>query len=117
MKKTVCKIIAGVYMVLCCAGANAGPLWCQGTVSDLFTYAEGSVLVLPSFRGDYVRVCNINVEIGGVSPVNCLAWFAVLKSAVQRQSQVIFHYVDAPACNGLPTYGNAPIPGYVMQRN
>jgi hypothetical protein len=118
MWKMTCRVLlASVFAVFGFGANGAGPQWCTGTVSNLIVNNAGIVFVYPSSRGDYVQICNINADVGGVPPTTCLIWFAVLKSAVQRQSSVIIQYGDAPACNALPTYTNAPIPFYVMQIN
>ena len=117
MKKAFNQIALTTILVAFTVSAVAAPQWCQGTVSNLWVNATGIVFVVPSTRGDYVQICNINADMGGVPPTTCLIWFAMLKSAVQRQSSVIIQYSDAPACNALPTYASAPIPYYVMQIN
>ena len=117
MKKPVSRIALTSILLAYIVQASAAPQWCQGTVSNLWVSATGVVFVAPAARSDYVQICNINADMGGVPPTTCLIWFAMLKSAVQRQSSVIIYYSDAPACNVLPTYQSAPIPYYVMQVN
>ena len=118
MKKVTRKLLLMTFLaVFALSATGAGPQYCQGTVGNLYVNSSGTVLAFASYRGDYVQFCNVNVDTGGVSVINCMAWFAMLKSAVQRQSQILVFYPDAPICSQLPTYGAAPVPGYVMQMN
>jgi hypothetical protein len=117
MRKMLAIIASGVFLTGLTGAISAAPQWCQGTMSNLFVSSDGTVYVLPSYRADYTRICNLNTETGGVSVVNCAAWLAMLRNAVQRQSTVLVYYGDVPACNSIPTYGAAPLPGYVMQMN
>ena len=117
MKKMCSKIVLGAYLAVFGVSASAAPQWCVGMVNQLWIASDGTVYVYPSYRNDFTRICNINAETGGVSVTTCLAWFAMLRNAVQRQSTVTVYYVEAPACNALPSYANTPIPYYVMQVN
>ena len=111
------KIAWGAMLAIFSITVSAAPQWCPGTMSNLWVYSDGTVFVLPSYRGDYTRICNMNAETGGVSVITCVAWFALLKNAVQRQSTIMVYYNDAPVCSALPVYGSTPIPGYVMEIN
>lgn len=117
MKKTLSKFVLAVTMFAFAVSVNAAGQFCQGAVSNVFVYLDGTVYVQPTYRGDYVRICNMNAETSGISITTCATWFAILRSAVQRNSQIMVYYPDAPACAALPTYGASPIPGYVMQMN
>ena len=117
MRKMLIMIASGAFSTGLAVATSAAPQWCQGTVANLFVYSDGNVYVLPSYRGDYTRICNVNADTGGVSVINCVAWLAMLRNAVQRQSTVLVYYADIPACNSFPTYGESPLPGYVMQTN
>lgn len=118
MKKMMTKFLLGIFLAVFGVGAGGvTPQYCTGTVGHLWIDNYGTVLVRPSYRGDHTRICNLNEAIGSVSTINCRAWFAMLTSAVMRQSDVIIYYDDAPACNVLPVYWSTPIPGYVMQIN
>jgi hypothetical protein len=109
------KTCSGVILAVSCIATNAAPQWCSGTMANLWIYSDGSVYVYPSYREDYTRICNVNVDTNGVSAASCLVWFSILKSAVQRRSSVMIFYNDAPSCATLPTYGSSPVPAYVMQ--
>ena len=115
MKEVFKGFALGAILAATALTAGAAPQWCQGTVSRLWVYSDGTIYFNSSYRGDYTRICNINTEVGGISPTNCAAWFSILKSAVQRQSQVVVYYSDAASCGALPNYAGTPWPGYVMQ--
>lgn len=84
-------------------------------MSNVWINAAGTVFAKSSWRADYTQFCNVTVEMGGVGVTTCLTWFAILRNAMQRQSQVTVNYLGAPACNALPAYGNSPIPFYAMR--
>lgn len=115
------KTFRALTAVLALTGATlpalAAPQWCTGTVKDLFIDADGGTAVWTSWRGSYVQVCNVNQTVGNVPPGTCMNWIALMRSAVQRGAQTTMYYPDAPACNTMPTYGAAPLPGYVMLSN
>lgn len=97
------------------------PQWCEGTVSRLFVDAGGDVLVHAQFRGDYLRICNINRasgQNGEITATQCAVWTSLLKSAVERKAQTTIYYASPPtACAQFPTYGSSPWPWYVMLNN
>ncbi len=69
---------------------------------------------MPSWRSDHIRICNVNTELEGVSPVTCTVWVSLLRNAVQRQANVTINYYGATAtCATMPTYHNAQVPYYV----
>jgi len=111
---TIKLVVLALMLVLASSTAMAEPRWCGGTVSRLFMYRNGEVYVVPSWRNDGVRVCNINQDSGTVTPQNCAAWFSLLRNAATNKENTVIFYDDAPACDTMPTYNNAPVPGYVM---
>ena len=72
MKKLYSQFALTTILVAFTVSVGAAPQWCQGTVSNLWVNATGIVFVVPSTLGDYVQICNINSESGGVSPTTCL---------------------------------------------
>jgi len=103
-----------LMLILASSTSLAAPQWCYGTVGYLWMYKNGDLYVNTSWRGDYVRVCNINQNLGSVTPQNCASWLTLLRNAVTNKENTIIFYDDAPACKDIPTYGRAPVPGYVM---
>jgi hypothetical protein len=114
LRKLLAVIVATLAIV---CPAWAAPQWCAGTVSNLYVVSDATVLMIGSWRGDFTRVCNLDQPLNGISALTCASWTALLSKAVSRGSTVTVYYADAPACNLLPSYYNAPVPGYVMQNN
>jgi hypothetical protein len=113
LRVSLCGVVVGGFI----STADAANQYCEGTLANLYVTSDGTVTVRPSWRGDWVRLCNVNVPVDTVSSTTCLAWLALARSAVQRNSQTTIFYSDAPACNTMPTYGNAPVPSYLMMNN
>lgn len=121
------RVLLQFAVIVAACGANVAfaqtNLWCEGTVARLTVDAGGDVLVYPSWRNDYVRVCNVTQNVGtAVSAPICLTWISLLRNAVQRSAQTTLMYSGAnvPAsCAQMPTstYQNAPVPQYVMLVN
>jgi hypothetical protein len=102
------------------ASAIAGPQWCTGTIDSVWINYTGDVFIRPSWRlGDHVRVCNVNDQTTGpngltVAPTVCLSWVSLLRSAASTAKSTVTHYSEAPSCETIPTYANAPFPFYIM---
>ena len=69
--------------------ARAAPQWCTGTVSQVWVDSGGNVHFVGSWRGDHTIACNVNEPRDGVSPVNCMTWFASLQSAIVQFRRAI----------------------------
>jgi hypothetical protein len=84
-------------------------------VQRVLTYSDGSVLLLTSWRNDYLQICNLNSTWKGVSTGTCFAWMSQISSALAFNKPTGFYYagVDATFCKSAPTYGNAPVPVYI----
>ena len=111
---------AAIACALCliCQPISATELWCSGTVGNLFVDSSGNVLVLPTWRGDFIQVCNVNNPWNGVSVQTCFSWFSILKGANGKPTLTTTYYNGATAtCNVLLTYGASPAPAYVMLQN
>ena len=111
------KILSMLAMLLFVhAPVYAGPVWCYGTITQVLTYADGTVSIFPTWRNDWINVCNLNNTVKGISPMTCVAWYAVIKSAASKQplQTTVMFYQDMAACEVVPTYANSPAPGYLM---
>lgn len=86
---------------------------CSASVQNLLVYKDGMVNVRHSGRGDYTMICSLNADYGGVSPMVCANWVALLESVKKRNGLAHFYYDGAGSCATLPTYGSAPIPVYI----
>ncbi|WP_137940296.1 hypothetical protein [Chitinivorax sp. B] len=99
--------------------AEAAPIWCVGKFQKLYISESGELFVLPDWRQDWVQLCNMNADSKGITPTVCGTMFAAAKTAVSTKAVTTIAYWDrespAPAaCNVVPTYQNAPAPGYIM---
>lgn len=99
-------------LVLVCAGANAAQ-WCTGQVQSVLVDGSGNVSVLATFRGDWLSVCSIEAPWKGVSSNTCKSWLGLLSALRISRDNVLIYYSGSDACNVIPSYGNAPAPGYV----
>ena len=97
--------------------ALAAPQWCNGTLSNLLVDDGGGVYVVPSWLGNFIRVCNVNANLGSITPATCMNWVSFMRSAAQRGAQTTIQYSDAPACASMPSYAAAPYPSYVLIAN
>jgi hypothetical protein len=121
-KRNVATLAAALLLAIGSSPVEAQqPQWCEGTVSHLFTDGNGDVFVRTQFRGDFLRICNINRasgQNGEITATQCAVWTSLLKSAVERKAQTIIYYASPPTtCAQFATYGSAPWPWYVMLQN
>jgi hypothetical protein len=86
---------------------------CNGTVTRVLLYGDGTVNLLSSWRGDYTVLCNTNGTFGGIPSEVCLSWYGTLLNAASHGKQVNVYYGVTLTCATLPTYWSAPVPTYV----
>lgn len=86
---------------------------CDVKIKSVLVYANGSVNVLHTGRGDYTVICNLNSSWGTVSPTTCGMWTAVVLGAKKRDALVQFYFSGTGSCATLGTYGDAAVPTYV----
>jgi hypothetical protein len=118
-QKTALRAIAALVCATVPVSSQAALQWCTGTISHSWVDAGGSFFVLPSWRGDHVRLCNVkatlsDAQVGSIDPATCKSWVALVLQAVATNKSMIIQYPDAPACNAIPHYHQAPLPSYVM---
>lgn len=109
-------LISATAWSLAPASANTN-LWCEGTLANHWINSSGTVYVMPSWRSDYVSLCNLNsTNAAGITPTVCAAWTSLIRAAMQRSAQTIIFYGGAPVinCGAMPTYDASPTPQYVM---
>jgi hypothetical protein len=114
-----CVLAAALLLGAQIVNAQSTPVACTTKANNLFVTNAGEVRVFLSVRADYVQVCGVNSDWKGVSPVACMSWVALLRSAVSRQADLIVYYNDPAVtnCTAIATYGSAPAPVYVMLKN
>jgi hypothetical protein len=117
------QIAARAIAALVCAtvsvSGHAAGQWCTGTISHSWVASDGGLYVLPSWRGDHVRLCNVKATlsdayISGIDPATCKSWLALVLQAVATNKSMVIQYPEAPVCNVIPHYHLAPLPSYVM---
>ena len=86
---------------------------CNGTVTRVLLYADGSVNLQGSWRGDFTVLCNTNGTFGGISSETCMSWYGTALSAAAHGKQINVYYAATYTCATLPTYWSAPVPTYV----
>jgi len=99
------------------AHAQNAARWCDGTGARVLHNANGDVMVVPSWRQGYVRVCSLDASGGQTAVTNCAAWLATLCDALRRQASTTIYFNSAPTCDAMPTYSATPPVGYVMLNN
>ena len=110
------KLMMCILMLSINVPVHAAPQWCYGTITDLLIFSDGSIMAKPSWRQDWIGICNLNTTWKDVPPVTCAAWYTTLKTAMTKQPlpQTTIYYPEASLCPSVPTYSAAPAPGYIM---
>lgn len=106
---TIACMAAGLLLMASMQAQAA--IECIGKVQKVLLYADGTLNLLGSWRGDFTVLCNTNG--GTVSTEVCMGWFALLTKAKADNADVTVYYNTTYACNNLPTYGDSPAPVYV----
>lgn len=87
--------------------------WCGGRVSGVLTDAGGRVYVYPSFRNDWVQICNLATAWKGVSIDICKSWLATVTALRLTGESTVFHYNETFTCNAIASYDSAYSPAYI----
>ena len=88
---------------------------CYGTIKALYIDASGNVLIQPSFRNDWLQICNSVSAWNSIDPITCKSWTALATTLRVTQEQSVIYYASSTlACDTIPAYGAAPAPGYLM---
>lgn len=86
---------------------------CNVKVLSVLIYADGTVNVLHSGRGDYTVICYLNSDSAGVSPTTCAMWTGMLQAIKKKNGTANFYFAGEGSCATLPTYSSAPRPVYI----
>jgi hypothetical protein len=118
-QRGLCLRITRSARTVLLAGAAMGSLGahaayeCNVKIGAVLVYADGSVNVRHSGRGEYTVVCNLNTERQGVSPLTCATWTAMLQHIKKNNGTANIYFNGEGACATLPTYWQAPAPVYI----
>ncbi len=108
-KVLLCLVLAPMLSI----NTARADFYCETTVIRALVYADGTVNVLTTARGDYTFVCNVSTPWKGVDVTTCAAWLSVLQSVKRRNGLAILYYTGAGTCATLPTYALSPAPAYI----
>ena len=110
------KLALGALMLVLHLPVHAAPQLCNGTITELVIWNNGDLAIFPSWRKEWVLVCNLNRPLNDVSPMVCATWYATIREALGKKPlpQTVIYYGDAPACESVPY--NALTPAYIMLR-
>lgn len=112
MKNVFSRLVLLAFCFFVSQQASAD-YFCQANVINVLVYADGSLNVLHSGRGDYTYMCNLNTERQGVSPTTCAVWFGLLEAIKKKNGLAQIYFSGNGSCSTLPIYGNAPAPLYI----
>lgn len=106
--------LVGLSLAVISSPTTAASQDCTGTVLSSWVNSTGDVFLSSSWRNDHTQVCNVETTWKGIPPNVCVSWVAKLDAALALGKHISIHYPEAPPCNAIPYYGNAPAPYYVM---
>jgi hypothetical protein len=94
--------------------SSAATLTCTGTIDQVRMHADGSVQVLPSWRGDWINLCNVYSSWKGVPNTVCPRLHTAALTAQTTQGITTTYYASsaAAACNAMALGTNADAPTY-----
>ena len=88
---------------------------CYGTIKALYVDAGSNVFILPSFRDEWIQICNSLSTWNGIDPGTCKVWISLATALrVTKEQAVVWYPSSSVVCSALPTYGGSPAPGYLM---
>lgn len=90
--------------------------YCYGKITNVAMYADGTVLIVGTWRGDYTTICSTQGTWGGIPAETCMAWYGAALKARADNTNVVMYYpnTNGATCSNIPTYGGSPAPGYLM---
>ena len=90
--------------------------YCVGKITNVLMYADGRVLIVGTWRGDYTTICSTQGNFGNIATEVCLSWYgAALKARADNTNVTIYYPNDGGhTCADLLTYGNSPAPEYLL---
>lgn len=94
--------------------ASAAALTCTGTIDQVRLVTDGSLQVLPSWRGDWVALCNVNAIWKTVPIEVCKRLHASALTAQTTRGDTTTYYGNTAAvsCTAMPIGTGADSPTY-----
>lgn len=108
------NICAIVLTLLSSAAPASAAVWCNGRITQVYTERGGGLLILPSFRNQWIQICSVQTEWKGILPQTCNAWASTVISGMLAGKAFTVAYTELDDCAQIPDYQNAPSPAYVM---
>ena len=105
-------LFCGLWMSA--TGTASADVFCRGVIHQMYIQADGGLQIFPSFRNDWLQLCNLNATRAGVTVDTCKAWLALITTLQVTQQPVTIAYPGGSACDALATSQYAPAPAYVM---
>ena len=105
-------LILTLMMTLPALPAAAGTLACNGTIAQVMTTASSDLRVVPSWRNDWVTLCNVVSPWKGVPVDACKRWHAQALAAqiAQTNTQTAYASTAATACAQMAVASAADAP-------
>lgn len=106
-----------ILTVLLAGTVKANNIYCSGKIKRVHVSSNGAVFINPSWRSDYLKICNLNDQSPGT--VTCSMWASYAAKAVENQMDVTHSLVvpEGTTCQNIPTYGSTPKTNYLMLKN
>ena len=82
---------------------------CSGEVMNSYISVGGNLIIKPTWRNDYTKLCNVNDD-----PIVCALWSGYVASSMNDNTSLIVSYSSIGSCSTIPTYSSSPTPDYVM---
>lgn len=108
-KKIVVRTGCAALIAVLSGFAAAGTLQCDGKITDVRVWSDGSVMVKPTWRNDWVNVCRVNVFSNNIDPATCKALYTAAITAMQIKTDTTMYYgnTTAATCAAMPTLQQA----------
>ena len=111
--KCVIKVSIAAMLLVFTTTSSAADRWCTGKLNEALVYADGTLMVLSTWRNDWTVLCSVKDNRFNIDTVTCSLWASYAMKAVESQLPVVVVYKDiTQECNALPTYQNSLAPGY-----
>jgi hypothetical protein len=114
--RSICSVFAcGILSVALSTTPASADAYCSGLTTTALSYSNGDVMVLPVWRGDWLKLCNLNTTRNSVTPQTCFAWFSTINSSILYNKEVGYYFggMDPTGCATVATYDGTPAPVYV----
>lgn len=103
------RLLLALFLGTTALPGHAASLTCKGTVADLAHLTTGELRIKPSWRGDWVTLCNTTTAWKGIPTDVCKLWQAQVLAAQLTQAGTTLQYdsTSATLCSAIATYTNA----------